>query len=148
VVSRGAASTSPTVLGDVAATDMRMDKSLKTSMVYSSVVAKIIAEQYGQVDILSNEIYNLFLSCRTFIPQVTSVHSISNVGMSDITPYTQGVNLRMCTIMMSYGMQYRWQDIPPEILLNSIHQTMYTSSSEPEEPLDVREVLTTITPSE
>jgi hypothetical protein len=141
VVSRGGASTTPAFLGDTAVTDIRLGSAMKTSIVHSSVIVKVISDNLGQVDILANEIFNLLLTCRTVLPQHTSIQTITNISMSDITPFTQGVNQRLCTIMLSYSMQYRWTSIPPQLLLQGINQKLYTGLSESENPRDTRDIV-------
>jgi len=108
VVSRGNMSSQIAGMGDTV--DARLGRTLqyKTSMVQSSVQIKTIAKHSGEVDILSNIIYNFLLTCRTVLPSLTSIHSIQGVSMSPVAQFEESDHLYYTQASIEFIMQYQW----------------------------------------
>lgn len=121
VVSRGDINSSPTVLGDMGVQHPSTMNSYRMGIVGSSTIIKIICGNSGQVDLLSNEIFNALMTIRVFIPSLTSVSTVTGVSLSPIAPYEEEDHLYYCVATMQYVMQYKWTDIIPQNLLNQIN---------------------------
>ena len=120
IVSRGSVSTNPVVLGDLAAANGQLIKSIRTSLIQSSTEIKVISKKSMNADILAQDIFIILMSTRTMFPAITNVHSVTSVNASPVTKFEENDTLYYSTISMNFLMQYQWLwQIDTEVL-NSI----------------------------
>lgn len=115
VVTREAQSTSPVVVGDLAASIPRLSTSRGTTLVTSDISAKIISKIYLESEIIGQTIFNIFLSFRTILPDVLGIHDIPNVSLSPVQRFEQDTDMYMCQVDMQFSMQYKFKsekDLP------------------------------------
>lgn len=108
IVTRENQSTNPVVLGDLAAKNPRISTARGSTLVYSSVSAKVLSKIYLETEIISQTIFGMFLSYRTILPSVLGIQDVSNVSMSSITRFDQDTDMYVCQIDLPYCMQYKW----------------------------------------
>lgn len=108
VVTRENQTTNPVVLGDLAAKNPRISTARGSTLVFSSVSAKVLSKIYLETEIISQTIFGIFLSYRTILPSVLGIQDISGVSMSSITRFDQDAEMYVCQIDMPYCMQYKW----------------------------------------
>lgn len=121
VVSRGPINASPISMGDHAQPDHPRPRSIKSTLVNSSVDYRIIGRTYSECDILSNEIFNFITSCRTLFPKIFNIHQVSNTALSPVMQAEHDDQTYVSSASFSYLMQYRWVHIDVERLISSIH---------------------------
>jgi hypothetical protein len=120
IVSRGAVSSNPIALGDLAEGSFSRTLRNKTSLVSSSVEIKTIARHSAEVDLLSQIIYSFLISCRTVLPALTSMHQIQSISLTPVAAYEEDDHMYYTQATFSYVMQYQWTwDMAP-VLLNAI----------------------------
>jgi len=135
IVGRGNVGTSPAMLGDIGTKDTFSGNTRKSSLISSSLAIKVIGNTYMEVDILSHELFNFLISTRTLLPQITTIHSIAGINLSQISPYEEGDHHYYAVLNMDYTMQYKWSQAKINELLASVH--LIINDTKPE----VREVI-------
>lgn len=120
VVSRGAISSQQNVIGDVAFSSVKNNFKNKTSLIQSSVNITTIAANSGEVDLLSNELFNFLVSMRTSIPALTTIHQIQGTSLSEVRPLEEDTRLYHAQASMTYLMQYKWTWKTTDIPLSEI----------------------------
>lgn len=106
--------------GDLASVHMQSMNARKTSLVNSATIIKVVGENYGTVDILANEVFNMLITARTILPRLTTIHQIIGISTAPINTFDEGDHKYYSQITLSYLLQYQWIHLIPENLLNSI----------------------------
>lgn len=120
-IARGAVNASQISTGDHALPDFPRPQSIKSNLITSSVDYRVSARTYSECDILSNEVYNFLITCRTVLPKMVGILHVNNVALSPPMQTEQDDQIYVCTASFSYVMQYRWVHIDTEKLISSIH---------------------------
>jgi len=128
IVSRGAVNSNQISAGDMGVQSIHTHNSMKTSLVQSSVEIKVLSKNSGEVDHLSNEVYNFLLMCRTVFPKMLGIHMANNPSMSPISPMEQDDHMYYCVASLPYQTQYMWRHLIPQNILNGIH--LYINNEE------------------
>ena len=129
IVSRGDMSTSPAILGDLAAQSSTLGNKYKTGLVGSGVTIKVIANSAGLADILSNEVFNILLTLRMMLPNLTSVLTINSLTMGAVATFDDGDHEYYCVGSVNYSMQYKWTHKKPTEILQAIGLHLQDSNS-------------------
>lgn len=111
IISHGDAGSQSIATGDLASKSLENCAATKTSIVQSSCMAKVVAKRKTDVDILANEVFNFFLACRPYLPQLTSIQNIQNISMTQVVPFGQDDNLYQSIVSIVFQMQYKWMHI-------------------------------------
>lgn len=119
VVSCGDVTSNPIALQDIASGDIRTFNTLKTTMVGSSVVIKVISPNKTEVEIISNEVFNFLTSVRVILPKLTTILQVSSLNMTQVNKVYRDLPQYYIQCSMSYVMQYLWTHIIPQTLLES-----------------------------
>ncbi len=127
LVSRGGLNTAPIAMGDRAFENLKANTSRSTGLVYSSIIVKALADSHGQAEILANEVFNMLITCRTFLPSLTSVLQLQNMSLSEVMEYDEGDHKYYATASVSYAMQYKWVTMPDEDLLTAVYLALRTN---------------------
>lgn len=117
LVTRGAMSTRPQVMGDRAKADIDMLSRKGLTLVRSSVDVKVIAERPSEVDIIANEVFSFLTTCRTVLPGLTGIHQIEGASSSQVNTFEDADHLFFVQMEMPYVMPYKWDwAITPTLL--------------------------------
>lgn len=119
-ITRGAISSQPNNIGDVAFSSTKKNYKNKTSLVRSSVNITTVAANSGEVDMLSNELFNFLVSMRTSLPALTTIHQIQDISLSEVRPAEEDTRVYQAQASMVYLMQYKWVWQTTDIPLNEI----------------------------
>jgi len=106
--------------GDLAAAQLTSMQVKHTSLITSGTVIKVIGDNYGTVDILANEVFNMLITARTLLPRMTTIHQIVGISVSPISTFDEGDHMYFAQIDVSYLLQYQWTLTVPELILESI----------------------------
>lgn len=118
IVSHGDSNSQAVSTGDMASKNMSNCTTTKTSLVTSSCMARVISSSKTDVCIISNEVFNFFMTCRTMLPgRLTSIQSIQNVSMTQAAQAQMDDIAYQCFVSIVYQMQYKWADIVPGAVL-------------------------------
>ena len=122
IVSRGDVSSQQVSLKDLSYNGPLLNSPTykKHSLVRSSVQIKILAKHSSEVDILSNEILNFLITCRTILPNLTSILHIDSINVTPVALFEDDGHLFYCIAMLSYVMQYKWIQIDATEILKEI----------------------------
>ena len=115
--------------GDLAHVHINSMNSRKTAMVNSATIIKVIGDTYGSVDILANEVFNMLITARTLLPNVTTIHQITGISATPVATFDEGDHMYYSQITLSYIMQYLWIHVVPENILRSIDLTLNNNST-------------------
>jgi hypothetical protein len=129
IVSSGDFAYGNLALGDRAATHEPSMNYRQTSIVQSSVIIKVIGDHYGSIGIIGNEVFNMLITARTLLPNITSIHQVQGIQASQIATFEEGDHMYYQQIILSYAMQYKWVHLVPQNVLNSIALNMDSSGA-------------------
>ena len=147
VVNRGPVQSAPIVLGDRAIqkfggglrTTEDLDKAfttLQTSQVQSSVNIKIISKHSGEVDILSNSVFEFLVATRTILTSFTPIQFGQSIQLSPISKFEQDDSMFYCQADLQYTLQYKWTTFIRTNLIKSISVFLGTEITDSEPPHD------------
>lgn len=120
VVEREAQTTSPVVVGDLAASFPKVSFARGSTLVNSAITVKVISRIHAEVDIIGQTIFNIMLSYRTALPGVLGIHNIPSITLSGITRFEQDTMMFIAQIDMPFSMQYKWKATRTAEILQSI----------------------------
>lgn len=120
VVTRETQTTNPVVLGDLADKVPRVSSARGSTLVYSSIAAKVLSKIYLEAEIIGQTIFGIFLSYRTILPSVLGIQDIANVSLSSTTRFDQDDAMFVCQVDMAYCMQYKWTSDADNPLIEGI----------------------------
>jgi len=120
IVARGMISSQPPIIGDMMRGNLGDLTATKATMVNSSIDITIVSRGESQTDILSNEVFQFLVACRTMLPNLTAIQQVHSVTATPVTNFMEDDHRFMAQVSAQYIMQYKWdwQIIP--ILLNEI----------------------------
>lgn len=117
LVTRGSASSQGVSMGDTVHYPASGESKKGMTLIQSSVDVKALARRESEADILGNQIFSFFVSCRTILPALTSIQRVDTISLSPVIPYEEDDHMYFTQINLGYTMKYKWDwGITPEIL--------------------------------
>jgi hypothetical protein len=117
LVTRGAAMSQSVSMGDTAQWSTNTGIKNGLTLVQSSVDVKAVSKRETEADILGNQVFSFFVSCRTILPALTTVQRIESISLSPVSPYEDDDHMFFTQINLSYSMKYKWDwEITPTLL--------------------------------
>ncbi len=131
-IARGALSSNPTVLGDRGHESMFQDKAIKTNIVQSSVDYRVVCRTHAEAEMLSNEIYNFLVACRTRFPEIMGLVQVTGINLSPVQQSEQDDKIYLSTAQFNFVMQYRWIEAKKDDIIKSFHLFLRCQESDKE----------------
>ena len=109
VVSRGMQSTSPIMVGDLAAVHLPTNLKHGSSLVQASAIVQVVSRAKAEVEIVAQHVFGLLMLCRTHLPRLCNLHMAQAVSLSEVSKYEEDDTMFLGQLTLQYVSQYIWR---------------------------------------
>lgn len=120
VVSRGAQTTSPQVIGDIAHVNLPRNVKFGTGLVSSSVNVAVSSRVKAEAEIVAQLVFGTMMLCRTHMPQLLGIHMVDAIQLTDVNRMDEDDAMFVANAMFQYTTQYVWKQTTIDAVLRGI----------------------------
>lgn len=119
-VSRGMQNAGVLMTGDMATMNMQLQSHMASNLVSASTEIHVVSKSRAETEIIAERVFSALMMLRTHGKRLLGVHMVNNISMANPQPLEQDDQCYDVSISMQYYMQYKWEDVIPVTLLQSI----------------------------